>query len=132
MAGELVAPFLAACGIHLPGVRLADGHRQVPGCFYRLFARYMGNFQLQILGQALAYEDRPIEKTRRNHAAAHSWEQFEIGAYRSMLGAAEELGMRELQQMCERFVREEQEMANVFFDQLPAITRQYLREYATP
>jgi ferritin-like metal-binding protein YciE len=64
--------------------------------------------------------------------AAHSWEQFEIGAYRSMLGAAEELGMSELQQMCERFIGEEQEMANVFFEQLPAITRQYLREYATP
>ena len=64
--------------------------------------------------------------------AAHSWEQFEIGAYRSMLGAAEELGMSDLQQMCERFIREEQEMANVFFEQLPAITRQYLREHATP
>src|SRR5712675_259448 len=48
--------------------------------------------------------------------AAHSWEQFEIGAYRSMLGAAEELGMSELQQMCERFIGEEQEMANVFFE----------------
>jgi ferritin-like metal-binding protein YciE len=64
--------------------------------------------------------------------AAHSWEQFEIGAYRSMLGATEELGMSDLQQMCERFIREEQEMANVFFEQLPAITRQYLREYAAP
>jgi len=64
--------------------------------------------------------------------AAHSWEQFEIGAYRSMLGAAEELGMSDLQEMCARFIREEQEMANVFFEQLPAITRQYLREYATP
>jgi hypothetical protein len=30
--------------------------------------------------------------------AAHSWEQFEIGAYRSMLGAAEKLGMSDLQQ----------------------------------
>jgi len=47
-----------------------------------------------------------------------SWEQFEIGAYRSMLGAAEELGMGDLQQMCERFIREEPEMANVFFEQL--------------
>jgi len=35
-----------------------------------------------------------------------------------MLGAAEELGMGDLQQMCERFIREEQEMANVFFEQL--------------
>jgi ferritin-like metal-binding protein YciE len=64
--------------------------------------------------------------------AAHSWEQFEIAAYRSMLGAAEELGMSDLQQMCERFIREEQEMANVFFEHLPAITRQHLQESATP
>jgi ferritin-like metal-binding protein YciE len=64
--------------------------------------------------------------------AAHSWEQFEIGAYRAMLGAAQELALSELQQMCERFIREEQEMATVFFEQLPAITRQYLRENATP
>jgi ferritin-like metal-binding protein YciE len=63
--------------------------------------------------------------------AAHGWEQFEIAAYRSMLGAAEELGISGLQYMCERFIREQQEMANVFFEQLPAITRQYLREYAT-
>jgi ferritin-like metal-binding protein YciE len=62
--------------------------------------------------------------------AGHSWEQFEIGAYRSMLGAAEELGMTELRQMCDRFIREEQEMATLFFEQLPAITRQYLREQA--
>ena len=53
--------------------------------------------------------------------AAHSWEQFEIGAYRSMLGAAEESGMSGLREMCERFIREEQEMANVFFEQLPGV-----------
>jgi ferritin-like metal-binding protein YciE len=61
--------------------------------------------------------------------AAHSWEQFEIGAYRSMLGAAQELGMTDLQQLCERFIREEQEMATVFFDELPAVTRRYLQQH---
>ena len=40
--------------------------------------------------------------------------------------------MGDPQEMCERFIREEQEMANVFFEHLPAITRRYLREYATP
>jgi ferritin-like metal-binding protein YciE len=64
--------------------------------------------------------------------AAHGGEQFEIGAYRSMLGAAEELGMSELQHMCERFIREEQEMANTFFEELPSVTRQYLRGSAAP
>ena len=53
--------------------------------------------------------------------AAHSWEQFEIAAYRSMLGAAEESGMSDLREMCERSIREEQEMANVFFEQLPGV-----------
>jgi ferritin-like metal-binding protein YciE len=83
--------------------------------------------RLEPLLSGMTADDMP-----KHCIAAHSWEQFEIGAYRSMFGAAEELGMSELQQMCERFIREEQEMANVFFEQLPAITRQYLREYATP
>jgi ferritin-like metal-binding protein YciE len=52
---------------------------------------------------------------------AHRWEQFEIGAYRSILGAAEEWGMSDLQQMCDRFIREEQEMANVFFEHCPLL-----------
>ena len=59
--------------------------------------------------------------------AAHSWEHFEIGSYRSMLGAAEELGLGDLRQMCERFIREEQEMANFLFEHLPEITRRYLQ-----
>src|SRR3954451_22453928 len=83
--------------------------------------------RLEPLLSGITADDMP-----KHCIAAHSWEQFEIGAYRSMLGAADELGMSELQQICERFIREEQEMANVFFEQLRAITRQYLREYATP
>ena len=82
--------------------------------------------RLEPLLSGIAADDMP-----KHCIAAHSWEQFEIGAYRSMLGAAEELGMYDLQQMCERFIREEQEMANVFFEQLPAVTRQYIREHAT-
>ena len=38
-----------------------------------------------------------------------------------MLGAAEESGMSDLREMCERSIREEQEMANVFFEQLPGV-----------
>jgi ferritin-like metal-binding protein YciE len=59
--------------------------------------------------------------------AAHGYEAFEIASYRSLLGAAEELGMTDLRAMCERFIREEQEMATFLFDNLPGITRQYLR-----
>ena len=62
--------------------------------------------------------------------AGYSWEQFEIAAYRSMLGAVQELDMSDLQDLCERFIGAEQEMAQAFFDALPAITRQYLRHRA--
>ncbi len=63
----------------------------------------------------------------KNCLAAHAYEGLEIASYRSILGAAEELGMTDLRTMCERFIREEQEMANFLFEHLPEITRQYLR-----
>jgi ferritin-like metal-binding protein YciE len=63
--------------------------------------------------------------------AAHAWEQFEVASYRSLLGAAEEFGMNDLRQMCERFIREEQETAQFLYDCLPAITRQFLRHQTT-
>lgn len=67
----------------------------------------------------------------KNCIAGHAWEHFEIASYRSMLGAAEELGMTELRSMCERFIAEEKEMADFFDAQLPEITRQYLRGRAS-
>ncbi len=66
----------------------------------------------------------------KNCIAAEAYENFEIASYRSLLGGAEELGMAELRTMCERFIREEQEMAQFLFDHLPDITRQYLRGQA--
>ena len=63
--------------------------------------------------------------------AAHAYEALEIASYRSLLGAAEELGMPELRGMCERFIGEEQDMANFLFEHLPEITRQYLRGRAS-
>src|SRR5688572_17926674 len=47
-------------------------------------------------------------------------------SYRSLLGAAEELGLADLRDMCERFIAEEQEIATFLFENLPEITRQYL------
>jgi ferritin-like metal-binding protein YciE len=59
--------------------------------------------------------------------AAYGWQSFQIASYRSMLGAAEELGMAELRQLCERFIKEEQTLADFLFENLPEITRQYLQ-----
>jgi ferritin-like metal-binding protein YciE len=63
----------------------------------------------------------------KNCLAAYAYAALEIASYRSLVGAAEELGMAELRTLCERFIREEQEMANFLFEHLPEITRQYLR-----
>jgi ferritin-like metal-binding protein YciE len=78
--------------------------------------------QLQPLASWLTRDTLP-----KNCLAAHAYEAFEIASYRSLLGAAEELGMAELRTMCERFIGEEQEMASFLFEHLPEITRQYLR-----
>lgn len=75
---------------------------------------------------ALAPDEMP-----KHCLAAHGWENFEIASYRSLQGAAEALGMTELKTMCERAVREEQEMATFLFEHLPDITRQYLRGKAS-
>src|SRR5919199_4797682 len=74
---------------------------------------------------ALAPDEMP-----KHCLAAQAWENFEVASYRSMLGAAQELGMNDLEQMCERFIREEQEMAQFLFDHLPQITREYLQRQA--
>jgi ferritin-like metal-binding protein YciE len=63
----------------------------------------------------------------KNCLLAHAYEAFEIASYRSLLGAAEELDMEDLRTLCERYILEEQEMANFLFENLPEITRRYLR-----
>ena len=95
-----------------------------PSTLKDLAMRFTGWMQ-PFLG-ALAPDEMP-----KHCLAAHAWENFEVASYRSMLGAAQELGMGDLQQMCERFIREEQEMAQFLFDQLPQITRQYLQRLPT-
>lgn len=67
----------------------------------------------------------------KNCIAGQAWEHFEIASYRSMLGAAEELGMAELRAMCERFIAEEKAMADFFYEHLPEVTRQYPRGRAS-
>ena len=86
------------------------------------------DWAMKLAGQAEPLVSRLVRDSMpKNCLAAHAYEAFEVASYRSLLGAAEELGMPELRTMCERFVVEEQEMANFLFEHLPEITRQYLR-----
>jgi len=67
----------------------------------------------------------------KNCLAAYAYEAFEIASYRCLMGAAEELGEADLRTICERFVQEEQEMADFLYEHLPEVTRQYLRSRAS-
>jgi ferritin-like metal-binding protein YciE len=86
--------------------------------------RLVGRLEAMLSG--VTSDDMP-----KHLIAAHGWEQFEIGAYRSMLAAAQEVGFSELQQLCERFIREEEVMAKDFSDHLPTVTRTYLQRRGT-
>ena len=79
---------------------------------------------LEPLLSKLTSDDLP-----KNCLAAFAYENFEIASYRSLMGAADELGMTELSALCGRAIAEEQEMADFLFEHLPEITRQYLRSH---
>jgi ferritin-like metal-binding protein YciE len=63
----------------------------------------------------------------KNCLAAYAYEHFEIASYRSLMAAAQDLGMLELAAMCERSIAVEQGMADFLFRQIPEITRRYLQ-----
>jgi ferritin-like metal-binding protein YciE len=85
--------------------------------------RFTGRFEVMLV--SFTRDELP-----KNCIVAHAWEAFEVASYSAMLGAAEELNMPELLDMCERFIQEEREMADFLANHLPAITRQYLQRYA--
>ena len=59
--------------------------------------------------------------------ASYTFEHLEIAAYRSLIGAAEELGDAETARVCSDILRQEEAMAGWLERHLPEVTRQYLR-----
>ncbi len=62
--------------------------------------------------------------------ASFAFEEMEIAAYKILIAAAERCDDTETKRVCERILREEEEMADWLDGQLPAITRQYLSRMA--
>lgn len=54
-------------------------------------------------------------------------EQFEIGCYRSLIAAAEELNLPEVVRLCQMNLEDELEMARWFENFIPEVTRMHLR-----
>lgn len=58
---------------------------------------------------------------------SYTFEHMEAAAYRVLIAAAEEVGDKQTQAVCERILEEELSMASDLEDQLPELTRKYLR-----
>jgi ferritin-like metal-binding protein YciE len=83
-------------------------------------AAFIGN--MQALGGAFMGDE-----VVKGAIASYTFEHLEIAAYRSLIGAAEELGDGETARVCSEILRQEEAMAGWLERHLPEITRQYLR-----
>ena len=63
--------------------------------------------------------------------ASYTFEHLEIGSYRSLIAAAEEVGDSETARVCTEILREEEAMAGWLEQHIPEITREYLRREAS-
>ncbi|MBW7849399.1 MAG: DUF892 family protein [Rhodospirillales bacterium] len=59
--------------------------------------------------------------------AANAYENFEVACYQSLLAAAEEAGVPQVKAVAERSLRQKKEMADWINQQVPVVTRDYLR-----
>ena len=87
-------------------------------------AAFLGN--VQALG-GLFFGDEVV----KGAIASYTFEHLEIAAYRSLIGAAEELGEEETARVCREILRQEEAMAGWLERHLPEVTRQYLRRERT-
>lgn len=66
--------------------------------------------------------DEPV----KHLLAANAYEHFEMASYRSLSAAAEMIGDTRLKDICERSLRQKQQMAEWIDAQLPSVTKEYL------
>jgi len=70
------------------------------------------------------------DEVLKHALASHAFEQFEAGCYRSLMAAAEVAREPEIARTCERIMRQEHDMADWVWEQLPQMTRKYLERAA--
>ena len=88
--------------------------------FKDLASRFFG------IAQAFAVEVASDEVVK-DCCAAYSWRHFEIGCYLSLGAAATELGEPDVARMCEQHVEQERTVAAWLEQQIPEVTRIFLR-----
>jgi ferritin-like metal-binding protein YciE len=88
--------------------------------FKDLASRFIG------IAQGFAAEFAPDEVVK-DCCAAYAWRHFEIACYVSLSAAAAALEELEVAGMCEQHVQQERAMAAWLEEQIPEVTRVYLR-----
>ncbi len=73
------------------------------------------------------YSDELVKNALMDYAA----EQFEIACYKSLIVAAEELGLADVASLCRQNLQEEQAMAHWLDSFIPEVTAVHLRHQAT-
>jgi ferritin-like metal-binding protein YciE len=82
-----------------------------------------------VLGTAEGLMNKVMPDTPlKNMLADYALEQYEVASYRSLVAAAEELGEAETAALAQELLREEEQMARWFEDQIDTVTRLTLSE----
>jgi ferritin-like metal-binding protein YciE len=71
------------------------------------------------------------DEVLKHALGSYAFENFEAGSYRSLMAAAETVGEPEIARTCEQIMRQEQDMAHWVWEQLPHMTKEYLRRAAS-
>jgi ferritin-like metal-binding protein YciE len=71
------------------------------------------------------------DEVLKNAITDHGFKQFEIASYTSLRSAAEAVSDTQTAQVCERIIKEEEELARRLLSILPDVTRAYMDREAT-
>jgi len=63
--------------------------------------------------------------------ADYTFEHMEIASYKILIGAADQVGDSETKRVCQEILREEEAMASWLEENLPSLTREYLKREET-
>jgi ferritin-like metal-binding protein YciE len=66
------------------------------------------------------------DEVLKHALGSYSFEQFEAASYRMLAAAAREAGEPGIAETCERIQREEEDMGDWLWEQMPTLTQEYL------
>jgi ferritin-like metal-binding protein YciE len=72
------------------------------------------------------------DEVMKGSIASSAFEAMEIASYKVLIATAEQVGDQETKRVCEEILREEEAMADWLEQNVPSLTKQYLRREEMP